>query len=86
MIYRRFCLIKIITTREMSPALAGEHASSSEHRIKAFLKRHNLVPCKEIHETKKYYRQRLIQPNYKKFKYRFYNIKTGLDAILQFPR
>ena len=54
--------------------------------IKAFLKRHNFVPCKEIHETKKYYRQRLIQPNYKKFKYRFYNIKIGLDAILQFPR
>ena len=25
--------------------------------IKAFLKRHNLVPCKEIHETQKYYRR-----------------------------
>ena len=51
--------------------------------IKAFLKRYNLVPCKEIHETKKYYRQRLIQPNYKKFKYRFHNIKPGLDCIYQ---
>ena len=54
--------------------------------IKEFIKRHNIVPCKEIHETKTYYRQRLLTPNYRKFKYRFHNIKTGLDAILQYNK
>ena len=54
--------------------------------IKSFLKIHNFVPCKKINETKTLYRQILIKPNYKKFKYRLYNIITGLDAIVKYNK
>ena len=49
-----------------------------------FLRRNNIIPIKPIHTTQKYYRCRMIQPNYKKYQYKFGHISKGLDVIYQF--
>ena len=57
--------------------------------VKKFLKDNpNFKPIKELDEPKnnKYFRQRLITPNYKKFNYRFHTINDKLDCILQIPK
>ena len=52
--------------------------------ITNFLRRNNIQPIKAIHVTNKYYRCRLITPNYKKYYYRIGTLKQGLDCIYQF--
>ena len=56
----------------------------NKNQAKNYLKRHNIIPIKDIHTTNKYYRCRLIEPNYKKCIYR--NITTGIDCIFEFDK
>ena len=51
-----------------------------------FLRRNDIQPIKAIHVTNKYYRCRLITPNYKKYYYRIGTLKPGLDCIYQCPK
>ena len=48
-----------------------------------FLKRNNIIPIKAIHATQKYFRCRLIEPNYKKYDYKFGSITNGVNCIFQ---
>lgn len=40
-----------------------------------WLKYNNYQPIKPVHKTKNYLRYRITEPNYKKFNYRFQEIK-----------
>ena len=58
----------------------------NKRSINTFLKRHKMIPLKPIHESPRYCRQRLIQPNYKTYVYRFMPLGVGVDAIIQIPK
>lgn len=47
------------------------------------MKNNGIDPIKWVHETSKYYRYRLIEPNYNKYEYRIkWNKKDKVDYII----
>ena len=54
--------------------------------VENFLKRNNILPIKPMHITQKYYRCRLLNPNYSKFYYRIGSIAKGLDVTFEFSK
>ena len=67
-------------------ALLFSKSYYNKNQVKNYLKMHNIIPIKDIHTTNKYYRCRLIEPNYKKYIYRKGNITTGIDCIFEFNK
>ena len=54
--------------------------------VRRFLDRNQIYPIKPIHATNRYYRCRLLNPNYKRYYYRIGTISKGLDAIFEFNK
>lgn len=51
-----------------------------------FIKKYNLKPIKRVHETKKFYRYRLIKPDGKIYNYRLKKINDDISFIFQYKK
>ena len=54
-------------------------------QARSYLKKTGKQPIKKVHTTDNYHRYRLIEPNYKKYKYLFKRGKNHIDYIIEIP-
>jgi len=58
----------------------------TKRQCNQWLKRHNIVKLKPIHETLNYYRCRIQEPNKYLYNYRIRKIADHIKAVFQHPR
>lgn len=51
-----------------------------------YMKIYNKIPIKRVHKTDRYYRYRLIEPNYDKYHYIFKKGHNNIDYIIQLDK
>ena len=51
-----------------------------------YLNKKGYIPIKRVHTTANYYRYRLIDPNYDKYRYFIIRGKTHIDYIIQIKK
>lgn len=70
-------------TTNIQPLLLDKDYYTGRQVIQ-FLHRNNITPTKPIHTTNKYYRCRLIEPQYgNRYYYRKGTLTEGLDCVYQ---
>ena len=58
----------------------------TKRTVDQWLKRHNFKRIKPLHETVNYFRARLRVPDEDLYDYRMKTIRTGIKAVIQFPK
>ncbi len=55
------------------------------HSARRWLRRHNYTPIKRVHETTRFLRYRIREPDYNNYEYTTKYITTGIKMIIGFP-
>ena len=53
-------------------------------RARRWLNKNKLYPLKRVHETTRYYRYRIRNPDYEKYEYRIKVLSNGIKAVIGF--
>ena len=54
-------------------------------RARRWLRRNKITPSKRVHETTRFLRYRIKEPDYDKYEYRIKRISDGIKMIFGYP-
>ena len=54
-------------------------------RARRWLRKNKIIPSKRVHETTRFLRYRIKEPDYDKYEYRIKRISDGIKIIFAYP-
>ena len=54
-------------------------------RARRWLRKNKIIPCKRVHETTRFLRYRIQEPDYDKYEYRIKRISDGVKMVFAYP-